>query len=130
MEILEGRFDEALTDHCPSKETLEQISKASVEKIYRSRHVLEIEASGHEVLPGLLQEFLRAGEMLFKNNRGAAKQSRKYQNIALLIPSELREDIALCASEYEVARHILDFISGLTDKHALNLYRKIKGISL
>ena len=129
-DILDGKFDKALTDHCPSKNVLEQISKASVEKIYRSRNVLEIEASGHEVLPGLLNEFLKAGEMIYKKNRGAATGSRKYQNIALLIPSELRDDISQSPSEYEVARYVLDFISGLTDKHALNLYRKIKGISL
>jgi dGTPase len=27
-------------------------------------------------------------------------------------------------------REVLDFVSGLTDKHALSLYRKIKGISI
>jgi dGTPase len=26
-------------------------------------------------------------------------------------------------------RSVIDFISGLTDRHALSLYRKIKGIS-
>jgi len=128
--ILDGSFDEALTDHCPSKDVLGRISAASVEKIYRSRNVLEIEASGHEILPGILNEFLKAGELIFEKQRGLKVLSRKYQNIALLLPAEFREEITQSESLYIVARHILDFISGLTDKHALNLYRKIKGISL
>ena len=31
---------------------------------------------------------------------------------------------------YHMLRSVTDFVSGLTDRHALSLYRKIKGISL
>ncbi|HYF70392.1 MAG TPA: dNTP triphosphohydrolase [Ohtaekwangia sp.] len=129
--ILAGSFDQALTDLCDSKDVLSQISKTSVELIYRARHVVEIEASGHEVLPGLLHEFIQAGELLIQT-RNAVKQTvpRKYQNIALLFPIETRIAIEKAGATYEMLRLVLDFISGLTDKHALSLYRKIKGISL
>lgn len=65
-EILAGKFDVALTDHCLSKESLSAIQQVSVAKIYKSRHVVEIEAAGHEVLPGLMEEFVRAGEHIFR----------------------------------------------------------------
>ncbi|MBA4058245.1 MAG: dGTPase, partial [Marivirga sp.] len=55
--ILDGSFDQALADHCSSKSGLKEIIKVSIEKIYRARQVVEIEAAGHEVLPGLLEEF-------------------------------------------------------------------------
>ena len=62
--ILSGNFDQALADHCPSKSGLKEIIKVSIERIYQARQVVEIEAAGHEVLPGLLEEFTTAGEYL------------------------------------------------------------------
>lgn len=122
--ILDGTFDTALADACSSAKALNEIIKVSVEKIYRSRHVLEIEASGHIVLPGLLEEFARAGEFILQPG-----SSRKYQNLSLLLPAETRSQIAAKQiTTYSMLRLIIDFVSGLTDRHALSLYRKIKGI--
>lgn len=127
--ILAGEFDEALTDQCHSKDTLKLISESSVKKIYQSRSVLEIESSGHVVLPGLLEEFCLAAEFL-KDSNTVKPTPRKYQNLALLMPQEVQWTVQNSATPYEVMRAVLDFVSGLTDKHALSLFRKIKGISL
>jgi dGTPase len=122
--VLDATFDTALADACSSAQALNQIIKLSVEKIYRSRQVLEIEASGHIVLPGLLEEFVTAGEYILQPNA-----SRKYQNLSLLLPAETRSQIAgKEIGTYGMLRLIIDFVSGLTDRHALSLYRKIKGI--
>jgi dGTPase len=124
--ILDGSFDQALADHCASKGGLKDIIKVSIEKIYRARQVVEIEAAGHEVLPGLMEEFTKAGFYLMEGSK-----SRKYQNLQLLLPEETRLAILEQPSNvYIMLRLIMDFISGLTDRHALSLYRKIKGISL
>jgi dGTPase len=37
LEILEGKFNSALADLCPSKEALKEIIGISVDKIYRAR---------------------------------------------------------------------------------------------
>ena len=125
-EILSGKFDIALADECPSKEALRLIIKVSVEKIYKARKVVEIEASGHEVLPGLLEEFTKAGEYLMEN-----KSSRKYSNLQKLLPPEIESAIRMSPTDYYLMlRLIIDFVSGLTDRHALSLYRRIKGMSL
>src|SRR6185369_1400663 len=124
--ILEGKFDQALTDSIPSKDALKTISKISIEKIYRARTVVEIEASGHAVLPGLLEEFVTTGQSL-----QGVKSSRKYENLQLMLPEEIRWELSQrSGSTYSMLRLIVDFISGLTDRHALSLYRKIKGIAL
>lgn len=123
-DILDGSFDKALTDLCKFKDALGVINKVSVEKIYRTHTVVEIEASGHEVLPGLLHEFVGAGLEL--KNPAASKKNK---NLALLFPEEIRAAIADSNGQYLVFRNVIDFISGLTDRHALSLYRKIKGIS-
>lgn len=120
--ILEGKFDQALTDVIPSKDALNTISKISIEKIYRARTVVEIEASGHAVLPGLLEEFVEAGLSFHK------EASRKYKNLQLLLPEEIRWELKQNQeSTYHALRLITDFVSGLTDRHALSLYGRIKG---
>ena len=123
-EIISGKFDHALIGLCEFKGALKKINEVSIQKIYRARQVVEIEASGHEVLPGLLREFVTAGGLL-----GKKEQSRKYNNLGLLFPTEISKAIEQSQTEYGVLRFVIDFISGLTDRHALSLYRKIKGIS-
>jgi dGTPase len=125
-EILNGKFDYALADNCPSKAGLEEIIKVSVEKIYRARQVVEIEAAGHEVLPGLLEEFTRTGTYLMEN-----RPSRKYSNLQKLLPAETEAAIRTePGNYYTMLRNIVDFISGMTDRNAISMYRKIKGMSL
>lgn len=122
--ILEGTFDEALTSLCACARALDEITKVSVEKIYRAHTVVEIEATGHRVLPGLLEEFCRAGENLV-----TGKSSRKYDNLTLLLPEEIRSAISgQPGNHYAMLRRVIDFVSGLTDRHALRLYRRISGV--
>jgi len=124
--ILNGDFDQALADHCPSRLGLKEIIAVSIKKIYRARQVVEIEAAGHEVLPGLLEEFTTAGLYLMEQ-----RKSGKYENLQHLIPGDIIQAITQNREDmYNMLRHVLDFISGLTDRHALGLYRKIKGITV
>jgi len=124
--ILEGKFDFALTDMISSKDALNAISKISREKIYRAKSVVEIEASGHAVLPGLLEEFVTLGQFLQKG-----KLSRKHENLFYLLPDEIQFELTQQKDNtYQMLRTVVDFVSGLTDRHALSLYRRVKGVSL
>jgi dGTPase len=125
-EILNGGFDRALCDECPSKDALKNIIKISIEKIYSARSVVEVEAAGHEVLPGLLEEFTTTGVMLLEG-----KASRKYSNLQKLFPPEYINSVkSQTGNYYHMLRNVVDYISGMTDRHAISLYRKIKGMSL
>jgi dGTPase len=123
-QILDGTFDTALTDAGEFQEALKKISDASVIKIYRARPVMEIEAAGFEALPGLLEEFIYAALNLKFNN-----QPRKFATVARLMPLEIESQILSSLDTYSLLRIVIDFVSGLTDRHALSLFRKIKGIS-
>lgn len=125
-DILSGNFDHALCDVCPSKQALKQIIRISIDKIYSARSVVEIEAAGHEVLPGLLEEFTRTGAMIMEQ-----KMSRKYSNLQKLLPPEITFSIKNNPGNYYLMlRNAVDHVSGMTDRHAISLYRKIKGMSL
>ncbi len=121
--MLKGEFDESITDLLPSAKTLQEIKKISVKKIYRSKIVVEKEVAGYEVLNGLL-------EILIGSLQGYLKGTpTKYHKMVLLtLPDPIQE--ASQQATYSAIRTMLDYISGMTDKHALTLYRKLKGMVL
>jgi dGTPase len=123
--ILSGSFDSALTDAGTFAHALKKISDVSVNKIYRARPVMEIEAAGFEALPGLMEEFTRAAFHLARKN-----QPRKSATVARLMPAEVAQVVSTTQDTYTLLRLVIDLVSGLTDRHALTLFRKIKGISV
>ncbi|MFN3802356.1 dGTP triphosphohydrolase [Belliella pelovolcani] len=126
--MLSGDFDQALTDVIPSAAALERISKISVKKIYRSKPVLEKEAAGYQVLEGLLEVFSRALNHKFYQTD---LYSGKDKSILRLLPEDFPMDgLSSSVNPYTMLRVLMDFISGMTDKYALSLYRRVKGIAL
>jgi dGTPase len=125
--MCKGHFDKALTDIIPSAKALQAITDISIQKIYHSKIVLEKEAAGFQVLEGLLEVFSKA---LYHQFYDANNFSGKDKSILRLLP----EDFPLKGwgaevNAYPLIRNLVDFISGMTDKYALNLYRRVKGIS-
>ena len=121
--ILAGTYDAALVKELSGYPFLEEIQRLSVAKLYRSRPVLEIEAAGFEVLGGLLDAFLRA---IFDEQHN--HRSRKLLD---LLPPQFRAiGPQAGASAYEQMLLLTDYVAGMTDQHALSLYKIIKGIEL
>jgi dGTPase len=126
--MLTGDFDKALTDIIPSAGALAKISKLSVKKIYRSKPVLEKEAAGFQVLEGLLEVFSKALNHKFYQTE---LYSGKDKSILRLLPEDFPLDgWEIKVNPYPLLRALVDFISGMTDRYALSLYRRVKGISL
>ena len=123
--ILNGSFEESLIDLVPAAATMEEIKRISVEKIYRSQVVLETEIAGFEVLGGLLDTFISAA---WYKKFDSANFSPRHRSSLRLLPEgywpEEKETV------YELAMSCIDYVSGLTDSHAVSLYRKIKGTAL
>lgn len=125
--LLNGSFDTALTDFIPSSTVLNNVVQLSVEKIYRSHSVLETEIAGFEVLPGLLETFTSAAIKKYIEGNANSKDKSALR----LVPSEVLIDIEKHPKNpYHLLMNMVDFVSGLTDRHAISLFRKIKGISL
>jgi len=120
QEILAGTYDKPLINELACKSVLDEIKDLSVLLIYQNRPVLEIEAAGFEVLGGLLDACIKA---VFK------PESKRHRKLAALIPPQFI-NLPDGATDYERIIHITDFVAGLTDQAAINLFRKIKGIEL
>ena len=126
--ILQGEYDQALTNNIPASGSLKKIEKLSIEKIYRSTQVMEREAVGFKVIDGLLEEFTVAA---FNSRFNKGEYSRQQRSIFRLLPETIKAELVdQSNSPYDALLIITDFVSGITDSYALSLYRKINGISL
>lgn len=125
-QLLDGSFDKALTGQISAASALELIQSISFEKIYKSNPVIEREIAGFEVLNGLLETFVP----VVLNLKSTKKLSWHNSSLLRLLPSDYSVEIESSENLYESLLVLLDFISGLTDSHALSIFRNIKGISL
>ena len=120
-ELLAGTMAKSLIDYLPPRELalVKAIDSYSVQHIYNHRSVVEIEIAGYNVIGGMLREFY--GAVL--NPR-----SVKSEKLLQLIP---RQFVIAGASDrlYQDTQAVVDFISGMTDLYAVDLYRKITGMT-
>lgn len=122
QDILEGRFNSTLIDEveksCPYLKTINDISIA---KIYNHPSVIEVELAGYNVMSEILSVFVQA--VLHEERTPLEKKCLH------LIPAQYnlsKDDV----SPYEKTMGVLDFVSGMTDGYATELYRKMKGIDI
>lgn len=120
--IFEGNLDKALLDIYKSEnKTLQDIETFSIEKIYNHRAVVEIENAGYNVMYELLDHFIPS---ILKSE----DERKSYDKKALkLLPKQFVYEEG---SDYQKTLGIIDFVSGMTDNYATDLYRKIKGIDV
>ena len=120
--ILNGNLDKALLDiYKTENKSLQEIESFSIEKIYGHKAVIEIENAGYNVMYELLNHFIPP---ILKEK----SERKSYDKMALkLLPKQfLYEE----GSDYQKILGVIDFVSGMTDNFATDLYRKIKGIEI
>ena len=119
-EILGGTFTGSLVDHISplQREAYRRCAEFSVQYIYRSRPVLDVELSGYKIMETLMQQMVEA----------VMHPDRYYsQQLIGRVSSQYHID----DPDLEVRlMAVIDYISGMTDVYALDVYQKINGISL
>jgi len=98
---------------------MKKISEISVDRIYNASTVVQIEIAGFKVMNALLEEFIPA---YLKEDKGHFDKK-----IVAMIPAQFH---TVQTDTYAKIRTVLDYVSGMTDIYAVDLYRKIKGISI
>ena len=119
-EILAGTFEGSLIDHISErqKKAYKECEKISYSKIYQSKPVLDIELSGYQIMATLMKVFVEAA---VNPSRFYSKQLLRRVSSQYDIENENLEERIMA---------VLDYISGMTDIYALDIYQKINGISL
>ncbi len=119
-DILNGTFAGSLIDHISERQckAYKVCEKTSYAKIYNSKPVLDVELSGYKIMETLMEVFTDA----------AINPTRFYsQQLIRRVSSQY--DIENANLEERIMA-VIDYISGMTDIYALDIYQKINGISL
>ena len=119
-EILNGTFEGSLIDHISPQqcEAYKRCAKLSVQKIYKSRPVLDVELSGYQIMATLMDKMTEA-----------VMNPERYYSQQLI--GRVSSQYVINADDLETRlMAIIDYISGMTDVYALDVYQKINGISL
>lgn len=126
--IMNGEFEFELLE----KSKYWDIRKAYKELqyiVFDNKKIIQTELAGGEIINGLLEIFVNGSESPDFKKSGNTKSARLYKTIS----SNYRfmyENFGYSNKEYNRLQLIVDFISGMTDSYALNLFRKLKGIRL
>lgn len=119
-EILNGTFQGSLINHISEipRAAYKACEKMAYAKIYRSKDVVDIELAGFQVISTLLDLMIEA----------VCHPEKTYSQLLINRVSQ-QYDIG-AERLYDRIMAVLDYISGMTDVYALDLYRKINGTSL
>ena len=116
-DIENGKFNISLIDCIDGVEYVGKLKECTKSRLYSYRPVLEIEAAGFDIVSGLI-------DIIFDIKKDPT--SKRNIKIAKLFPQELTStDLS-----YPAILKVTDYISGMTDGFAINLYNKIKGVKL
>lgn len=119
-DILNGELRGCLIDNIGDRraEAYRKCADLSKQRIYKSKPVLDVELSGFRIMATLMEAMVDA----------AVNPERFYS----------RQLISRVSSQYDIdspdletrLMAVIDYISGMTDVYALDIYQKINGISL
>lgn len=118
-ELMAGELEEDLMSLSEFSPNLREIKSVSCRKVYTTPSVLHIEAAGFGILGGLLERVVPA----IVDDQPTSPAARKMRE---LIPDQYLNR----STRYERLLAATDYISGMTDSHALTLYRRLSGIEL
>ena len=118
--ILDGEFVGPLIDHVSPlvRDAYKHCTNVSFERIYNSKPVLDVELSGYKIMETLMETLTEAAVSpeMFHSEQLRKRFSNQYD---------------INSNDFETRiMAVIDFISGMTDIFALDIYQKIQGISL
>lgn len=119
-DILSGQFEGSLIDHIAplQAEAYRRCAELSRQRIYRSKVVLDVELSGYKIMETLMQQMTEA-----------IMHPERYYSQQLI--GRVSSQYAIHSDDLETrVMAVIDYISGMTDIYALDVFQKINGISL
>jgi len=125
-EIVEGRFNHPLVELTKIKDQLHHASEMARARIFSSEAITRREITGATVIEGLLDIFAEVIVDLIDVEFQPKKLRGNTERLARLMGKPiLRVD-----NPYSALLCLTDFVSGMTDRFAVDTCRTLKGISL
>jgi dGTPase len=122
--LLAGEYAGSLVDNVPGDAVVKTAKALGLREVFEHEKKQYAEIASFEILDGLLSEFTAAYLDVKKDEAKASLKSRRMHRLM----GEMRPTAEMEA--YPALMRIADFVSGMTDRYALGMYRQVKGISL
>ncbi|MFW5794886.1 MAG: deoxyguanosinetriphosphate triphosphohydrolase [Bacillota bacterium] len=137
--IMNGEFKSELLEESKAANFRKSFKNIAYNCIFPDDKIIEMELVGDQVINGLLETFVAAissDDINFTSNIKANNKNGKlfklisdnYRFIAKSFPTKRQEDDDI--SLYDKLLLVTDFVCGMTDSYALNLYQKLSGVKL
>jgi dGTPase len=119
-EIMKGTYQGKLLKEMEPYlgDALGKCEEVAFRQVYNHPSVIKIEISGYNVIGALLEEFYRAV---------MDPDSDYSKKMLSLMPLQYKLQTP---DDYVKARSVIDFVSGMTDVYAVELYKQIRGLQL
>jgi deoxyguanosinetriphosphate triphosphohydrolase, putative len=128
-DIMNGDLQNEIIDISKAKDIRSSYKKLQG-LVFNDKSILKKEIAGWEAIYGLLNIFIKASKSGNFKAEGNNYEARLY-NIISSSHRKVYESIEKYSNqEYKKLQLIVDFISGMTDSYAINLYQELKGIKL
>lgn len=114
-DIMHGRMMQSLTEASSFAPRYEVVKDYSVQRIYRHESVVKVEITGYNIISRLMGLFLEWVE-------------NPKSNLGRKIGAVLHADAAASAEKQARFRHVIDYVSGMTDSYALQSYKSLFGL--
>lgn len=126
--IVSGEYNDELIKDDPTG-LAKRLWKFSWNSIFTKKEITSLELTGHSVISGLLDYFI---DFIFHEfgdyrRRGEGLISNGIRRVALLENGLSENESIDKLDDYFKLRIIVDYISGMTDQFALNIFQKLSG---
>ena len=119
--IMAGTFNKSLISRLSDvpAQAMDIVADTAFRRVYKHPMVAEVELSGFKILGTLVDEFTKA---VLNPEPHYSKMLLPFMPQQYLIEND--------ASVYKKIQTVLDFVSGMTDVYALDIYRKLQGTGI
>ncbi len=128
-DIMNGKLEKEIIDISRASDIRKAYKKLQY-KVFDDKNIVKKEIAGWEAIYGLLKIFIKASESPDFIPEGNTYESRLYKMISSSHRIVFEEVENYKNKEYKKLQLIVDFITGMTDSYAINLYQELKGIKL
>lgn len=128
-EIMNGELEKEIIDISKASD-IRKAYKRLQYKVFDDKNIVKKEIAGWEAIYGLLKIFTKASQNPDFKAEGNTYASRLYKMISLSHRIVFEEIETYENAEYKKLQLIVDFITGMTDSYAINLFQELKGIKL
>jgi dGTPase len=126
--IENGTFDKALISVTKFAAEHKALKDFELKHVYTDDRALQIEYAGYKTIGGLLDMFCDAAL--------TDKPTRQQNTLLKLLPDDtfdrpgIPKDDRISLTRYQRVLAVTDFVSGMTDSYAVELYQRLSGIQL